>query len=347
MNAFTQQAITPGGKASRNSRNLRVQPEKMALHAQEIQNSGEQEIFYELARDCGGVFSQDFFARNGENICLIAVFDEGGKMCGGALMRWVNRAGFKWLLPLPFSPDNGAFCRIQQSNPSSRLTFLKDFADALAEFVLSSGCSFCDMPFPPDFVDMQAFIWKGFMVRPSYTYHLRLGAGEEALWSGFSPKLRTAIRKEEGLYRIEPASPDSVVAICDDSLRRNGLFSDRRSMESICSESHSSGWGTGFLAMAGEEPIAAVWLLRYKNSVHYVFGGHAKGHGGTSLLLWHAIRYFAENGAQTFDFEGSMVPGIEQFFRSFGPALVPYFRIKKASPFSGMLLKIARPSWLR
>jgi hypothetical protein len=319
----------------------------MALFAQEIQSSEESEAFFALANRCGGMFSQKAFAEGCEGICLVGVFDEGRKLCGGALMRWVRRSGLKLLLPLPFSPDNGAFCQIQQSNPASRLTFLKDFADALAEFVLKSGCSFCDMPFPPEFVDMQAFIWKGFMVRPSYTYHLTLSRSEETIWSGFSPKLRTAIRKEESMYRIEPASPAETVAICDEVLRRNGLFSDRSSMERICTESDKLGWGQGFKALSGEEAIAAVWLLRHRNAVHYVFGGHAKGHGGTSLLLWHSIHGFSAAGAETFDFDGSMVPGIEQFFRSFGPVLVPYFRIKKASPFTGMLLRLARPSWLR
>lgn len=319
----------------------------MALFAREILTTEESEGFFALAALHGGMFSQKSFAGGSEGLCIIGVFDEGGKLNGGALMRRVKRSGFTLLLPLPFSPDNGAFCRIQQSNPASRLTFLKEFTEALALFVLGSGISFCDMPFPPHFVDVQTFIWKGFTVRPSYTYRLNLRSGDENVWSGFSPRLRTAIRKEETIYRVEPASPTQAVTICDEVLRRNGLFSDRVAMQRICSESDKLGWGLGFKAMAGEEAIAAVWFLRHQNSVHYVFGGHGKGHGGTSLLLWHAIRHFSAAGAEMFDFEGSMVPGIEQFFRSFGPELIPYFRIKKASPFTGMLLKLVRPSWLR
>jgi hypothetical protein len=319
----------------------------MALYAREIVDSEGRERFYTLASQYAGMFSQRTFAEGCKGVCLIGVFDEGGKLWGGAIMRLTRRNGFNLMLPLPFSPDNGAFCEIQQTNPSSRLTFLKEYADALAEFILKSGCSFCDMPFPPEFTDLQVFIWKDFIVRPSYTYRINLRKSNEEIWSGFSPKLRTAIRKEESLYSIVPATPQDAVVICDNTLRRNRLFSELSSMERICVESERQGWGQGFKAIAGDQTVSTVWFLRHKNMVYYIFGGHVQGHSGTSMLLWHSIKYFSGTGADTFDFEGSMVRSIEHFFRGFGPELVPYFRVKKASPFAGMLLKIARPSWLR
>jgi hypothetical protein len=48
------------------------------------------------------------------------------------------------------------------------------------------------------------------------------------------------------------------------------------------------------------------------------------------LLLWHAIQ--ATCGAsRAFDFEGSMNPGIESFFRSFGSRQVPFFSVRSTT----------------
>jgi len=46
-------------------------------------------------------------------------------------------------------------------------------------------------------------------------------------------------------------------------------------------------------------------------------------------LLWHAIKYALNKGKKAFDFEGSMDPGVEQFFRNFGGNRELYLVLKK------------------
>ena len=47
-----------------------------------------------------------------------------------------------------------------------------------------------------------------------------------------------------------------------------------------------------------------------------------------SALLWEAILYSKnELKAQVFDFEGSMIPSIERYFRKFGGELTPYYTL--------------------
>lgn len=52
--------------------------------------------------------------------------------------------------------------------------------------------------------------------------------------------------------------------------------------------------------------------------------------GAASLTMWEAIK-FAATVTKRFDFEGSMIEPIEQFFRSFGAVQKPYFTISKVS----------------
>jgi len=53
--------------------------------------------------------------------------------------------------------------------------------------------------------------------------------------------------------------------------------------------------------------------------------------GAALLTQWHAIQYAAGVTA-VYDFEGSILEGIEHVFRSFGAVQRPYFTIFKEAP---------------
>jgi lipid II:glycine glycyltransferase (peptidoglycan interpeptide bridge formation enzyme) len=46
-------------------------------------------------------------------------------------------------------------------------------------------------------------------------------------------------------------------------------------------------------------------------------------------LLWHCIKEAKKRGNKIFDLEGSMDPGVEKFFRSFGANRELYLELKK------------------
>jgi hypothetical protein len=47
--------------------------------------------------------------------------------------------------------------------------------------------------------------------------------------------------------------------------------------------------------------------------------------------MWESVKHAKDLGLRYFDFEGSMVPQIETYFRGFGGRLTPYYRINRAS----------------
>ena len=49
--------------------------------------------------------------------------------------------------------------------------------------------------------------------------------------------------------------------------------------------------------------------------------------GANALMIHESIKLLKSEGVEIFDFEGSMLPGVEQFYRRFGGKLVPYMRI--------------------
>jgi len=65
----------------------------------------------------------------------------------------------------------------------------------------------------------------------------------------------------------------------------------------------------------------------------YLGGGGDPGlrsSGAGSLLMWELIKESAKH-VGCFDFEGSMLPGVERYFRNFGGRRETYFEVSRAS----------------
>lgn len=90
---------------------------------------------------------------------------------------------------------------------------------------------------------------------------------------------------------------------------------------------------------------AALWVARKDGEVqailwhvwddvqgYYLVGSNnpaGKDNRAMTALIWHAIARSKETGKKGFDFEGSMDPGVEKFFRNFGGKRQLYLVLRK------------------
>lgn len=92
----------------------------------------------------------------------------------------------------------------------------------------------------------------------------------------------------------------------------------------------------------GNQIVAGGIFLADRNSIYYVLGAgtpSAKQLGAMYALIDYMIRKFAGTGL-IFDFEGSDIPGIAQFFDGFGSTKTLYYQIRwNRLPFPFSLLK--------
>ena len=89
-----------------------------------------------------------------------------------------------------------------------------------------------------------------------------------------------------------------------------------------------------FVANNNDESIACAFCVYDINCCYYLFGGYdsqSKHHGAGVSAMWNAILYAKEKGIKVFDFEGSMLPEVEKYFREFGGTITPYYSIRKTS----------------
>jgi hypothetical protein len=80
------------------------------------------------------------------------------------------------------------------------------------------------------------------------------------------------------------------------------------------------------------EITAMVWNVWDAEHSYYFMGAQKQGNDNyraMPALLWHCIKEAKKRGNKIFDLEGSMDPGVEKFFRSFGANRELYLELKK------------------
>lgn len=198
--------------------------------------------------------------------------------------------------------------------------------------------------------DWLPFYWAGYRQTTRYTYLIDdLGRPEEALLAAMSPNIRRNIAKARDKYgiRIRQGIPvDDFLRIQKFTFQRQrrrvpGDAATFRALAAACRERQQGDlWG----AYDAEGRLhAVIFLVWQESSAYYLAGGGdpaLRQSGAHSLLLWEAVR-FAATRSERFDFEGSMLPGVERFFREFGAVQTPYFTITKGR------LSLARRAWYK
>jgi lipid II:glycine glycyltransferase (peptidoglycan interpeptide bridge formation enzyme) len=100
-----------------------------------------------------------------------------------------------------------------------------------------------------------------------------------------------------------------------------------------------------FEAKKHNQLLGVVFCIFDQHSCYYLLGGVDKSagiSGVNNLLVQKSIEKAQQLGCKIFDFEGSMLKGVEKFFRSFGPRLVPYYTVNKAKLPIEILLKFKK-----
>jgi len=88
-----------------------------------------------------------------------------------------------------------------------------------------------------------------------------------------------------------------------------------------------------FVVQSNGVPIAGTFVVHDAKAAYYLLGGYqteGKHYGAGALAMFESIRRARDLGLEVFDFEGSVVPAIERYFRGFGGRLTPRFRVNKA-----------------
>ena len=255
-----------------------------------------------------------------------------------------RRYGFKVLTQPPFTPYLGPWFHPtsgkETKQRSDQYTLTSELLSRLPRYDLFHQTLW------PELTNWLPFYWSGFGQTTGYTYWVRDILDDQAVWKRLTAGARGAIRKAERTITI--ATSNDVNRLCDIydrtfSQQGKRVPYKREILARIAEGAVRAGHGRITQAEDKEGNVhAAILIVFDRRMAHYLVGGadsRFRASGAASLLIWDAIR-FAGRHSMTFDFEGSMVPGIERFFRSFNPTLVSCNRVFKTGKVFGSLIHL-------
>lgn len=171
------------------------------------------------------------------------------------------------------------------------------------------------------------------------TYWLDLREGEEEIRAGMSENLRRKLKKGGvGEIREPEDAWDSFWDFYCQAMMKKGLAPGQPpgGLTGLWEQGRSRGQLQWLGVHDGEDWLALIWLARDRKRTYYLGGARNPDRPDPTALarlLWQAIRMACQRGQEVFDFEGSMDPGVERFFQSFGARRQPYLALRRPGPF--------------
>lgn len=181
---------------------------------------------------------------------------------------------------------------------------------------------------------------RGLLYQDHLNYLIALDRPVDEIFLAVGRRTRKQIRRgvRGGEVIIEEATGREKVGVCYNLLRRTyaaaGVpLADRSLFEAAFDVLAPLGMVKFPLAWVGEVCVAASVELVYKDTIYGWYGGVDRSYVSytpNELLMWHILRWGAENGYRVYDFGGAGNPdeeyGVRTFKAKFGGRLVCFGR---------------------
>ena len=263
---------------------------------------------------------------------VILAKDKAENITGVLVYHYREIFFFRFILMPPLCFYNGVFLVKQegQSNNyqavSNQLKTTKELIDALP------GAAFFYQQFHHSFNNWMPFYWKNYSQSVRYTYLLDTKQDSEMLWANMKPALKRNIKNnEESLVVREATDFEEFRQVMNDCYKDRSNPYDSNLLERIHKNLEAQQNSKLYLCCdKKDKTILAGTMLTYDEGCSYYTCGFYhpdyKNQNAISVLMWELIK---TNPRARFDFEGSMLKGVESYFRSFGAKPQSHYRIWK------------------
>lgn len=251
----------------------------------------------------------------------------------------LNKKGpFRFLPQAPLTQHWGIFFKELEGKPYQQLSKQGKIIEAVCKEI--ADIELLDFNLSPNFPYAIPFHWNGFELKTRYTYQLDLTQDKALLEANLESSHKRQIRKaqKQGLeVRWKQAFEQFEALFHKNREAGNDLSAGDGRILPLLQKLHHylEASDQGFIHTVYDEeknPCASALYAVCGKQMYYLIGAQdpdAQSRGAMTYLMWESIVKGKEAGIHTFDFEGSMIAGIEQFFRKFGSRPVPYLQLCK------------------
>lgn len=179
------------------------------------------------------------------------------------------------------------------------------------------------------------FRWMEYKIEPNFTYRLTDLSNSEQMYRQFNKTAKKNIKSAKNKVSIlTECNIDVFLTLLDKTFlaqkRKNPM--DKALIRKVMTFCEEHGCGKYMEARDEEGHIhSCAYFVYDAETCYYLLGAsdmRYRSSGSQSLVLWEGIQFAAKH-SKVFDFEGSMVEGIEQFFRQFGGECTPYYGVSR------------------
>ncbi len=299
----------------------------------------DKERYRELCKEEKSIplFCQDWWM---DAVCPnewdVLLTEEKGEIVGALPYHLRKKFGFRCVVQPQLTQYNGIWIKRDPVTVDNiRLSNEKKVFNELITQLEHLELSFYQQCFHLSITNWLPFYWRGYKQTTRYTYLINNIANPKSIFSRFSPAKQRQIRKSEGKLHLSlDMKPDEFYNHHKQTLKKRGneISYPYELFFHVYKAAQEHNAGQLFAIKDGKETIHSclftVWDNASAYALLYSIAPEYASSGASTLVIWEAIKFLA-NKTRDFDFEGSMVEGIENSYRQFGTIQKPYLRIEK------------------
>ena len=285
------------------------------------------------------IFSKDWWmdATCGEDNWDVLVVEKGGEIVASMPIYIKSKYGLKYITQAKLTQTNGIHIRYPKNQRySKRLSFEKEVMNGIIDQLEELDIAYYQQSFNYSVTNWLPFYWRGFEQTTRYTYVIENLSDLDRVYNGFSKVVRKNIKKANPLANVYLSNDTKkFYQINTMTFERQGLqirysLEYLKRIDEICKKNDCR--RIIFAEDAQGNIHSGSYIIWDDISVYQLMSGidpRFRNSEFKTLLIMEALKLANQIGIK-FDFEGSMMEGVEEYFRKFGAIQKPYFSISKA-----------------
>jgi len=280
----------------------------------------------------------EWLSRVGEDLQVHVVVDGGGSVRAGVAVVETTKYRVRGFHVPPYTPYFGPL--VLTSRKEARAARRSEDNKILGILLDSlPGAPHVDFKLAPGNNELYPFLWRGFTASVAFTHEVCGNADEYG--RNISERRRTYLRRldaaiAEGKLTMEVgAGIEPVIRLWEDAARRKSVAAKTAVLRKLADPSIEDWrWTAVCCRDAGGRLLSGVGLAigdgRALNLVNATAASLPKGLEHANLAAMNAaIRHVLAMGL-VFDLEGSMLPGVEEFYRLLGGVPKATYRLQRS-----------------
>jgi hypothetical protein len=301
-----------------------------------------KEKYRELCRIEGSIpiFSKDWWmdAVCGEDNWEVLVVERNGEIVASMPFFMRYKYGLRIITQPKLTQTNGVWIKYPHNQSiSKKLSYEMELMNEIINQIERLKVDYFCQNWHYSLTNWQPFYWKGFQQTTRYTFVLDDLTDLGSTFGGFSKVVRKNInraKREAIIYDTNDI--EKFYEMNKKVFGRQGInipysFQLISQLDAVCRENTAR---KIFCAEDSEGRLnAMLYLVWDENSAYLLASGtepELRDANFKTLLVWKAIE-FASKVTNKFDFEGSMIKPIAEYFAKFGGKPKPYFQVSRGS----------------